>query len=212
MILERVCKTCGSHFDGGPRAFYCVNCRAERQKETNANYRARKRAGNTRPLGSKDTCEKCRNEYTVESGAQRFCPECQPIHAAEYDRETSLPAYHEKKEVTNPSRNERRRIGDQLCVICNTQFNPGGTARLTCSEKCARDYKNKRWRERYYKPKNNPQNTPNLISQVELAKLLGVSRAAITGRKNRGTIPPFDEGKRWKYETICHLIKGEDHV
>ena len=55
---------------GGPRAFYCPNCRRIRQRE--ANERARKRGGATRPIGSIDKCKLCGAEYVVNSGRQKL--------------------------------------------------------------------------------------------------------------------------------------------
>lgn len=109
MLLQRTCQQCNSQFSGGPRAYYCPSCRAERQRKQSAAYQRRKRAGNIRPLGSIDKCTRCGKQYTVEGGQQRFCPECQPVHTQEYDRETSLEYYHEHKARINPVRNERRR-------------------------------------------------------------------------------------------------------
>lgn len=206
MLLERVCQECGSSFKGGPRAYYCNSCREVRKKAAKADYIIRKRAGEVRTLGSKDSCQRCGKEYIVEGGLQRYCPECQPIHSAEYDRTTSLSFYHEKKEELNPVRNSRRQIGEIICPVCQTTFNPGGTAKVTCSDTCERDYINKKWRERFYKPELREK----LVSQVELARILGVSKAAILGRRNRGTLPPFDSGKRWRYETIKYLLPQKE--
>jgi predicted nucleic acid-binding Zn ribbon protein len=125
---------------------------------TKAAYRARKRSGQVRHLGSFDQCERCGKDYTVESGSQRFCPECQPIHAAEYDRQTAILFYHDHKDRLNPVRNERRRVDPtRICLVCGTEFNHGGTVSLTCSTKCRRDYYNQKHREKYwpnYKRKN----------------------------------------------------------
>lgn len=48
---------------------------------------------------------------------------------------------------------------------------------------------------------------PSKYTQADLAKSLGVTRAAIADRIRRGTLPPFDDGKTWRYETIKHLFK-----
>ncbi|MDT2182425.1 hypothetical protein P7H07_19215, partial [Paenibacillus larvae] len=45
----------------------------------------------------------------VNAGLQRFCPDCQPIHAAEHDRRTSLEYYTANKDTINPARNQKRR-------------------------------------------------------------------------------------------------------
>lgn len=110
-MQDRVCRTCQKTFKGGPRAYYCPSCRAERERESMRRYKRNKRAGNIRPLGSKDECERCGGEYTVQGGNQRFCSTCQPIHNVEHDRTTSLAFYHENKERINPPRNERRKRG-----------------------------------------------------------------------------------------------------
>lgn len=47
---------------------------------------------------------------------------------------------------------------------------------------------------------------PDRYTQADLARALGVSRAAIKDRLNRGTLPPFDGESYWHYETIKHLF------
>ena len=47
---------------------------------------------------------------------------------------------------------------------------------------------------------------PSLYTQSDLAKALGITRGAIADRLRRGTLPPFDEGKMWRYETIKPLL------
>ncbi|QHZ52293.1 hypothetical protein [Paenibacillus larvae] len=108
-LQDRTCRQCQASFQGGPRAYYCPICRAERTKKTYAEYKRRKRQGKARALGSTDTCERCGKSYVVNAGLQRFCPVCQPIHAAEHDRRTSLEFYREHKDTINPVRNQKRR-------------------------------------------------------------------------------------------------------
>lgn len=48
---------------------------------------------------------------------------------------------------------------------------------------------------------------PDHYTQADLAKALGVTRGAIADRIRRGTLPPFDDGKTWRHETIKHLFK-----
>ncbi|QQE75237.1 helix-turn-helix domain-containing protein [Brevibacillus composti] len=48
---------------------------------------------------------------------------------------------------------------------------------------------------------------PEYYSQADLAKALGVTRGAIADRIRRGTLPPFDVDKTWRYETIKHLFE-----
>ncbi|GAA0395832.1 DUF3653 domain-containing protein [Paenibacillus motobuensis] len=56
---------------------------------------------------------------------------------------------------------------------------------------------------REYKPEDVE---PREYTQADLAKALGVTRGAIADRLRRGTLPPFDHDKKWKYETIRHLL------
>lgn len=54
------------------------------------------------------------------------------------------------------------------------------------------------------------ENINRMYTPIELANLLGLTRAAIYQRRKAGTIPPFDEEKKWKLETIKHLLTEEN--
>lgn len=152
-IYDRICRTCGASFEGGPRAWYCPSCRKEREKERAKKYRSQ---GVQRPIGSKDICDNCGAEYTVESGNQRYCPKCQPIMHKELDARQSLDYYNKNKDAINPARNERRRTPMRRCVICGKDFPRVGQA-VTCSEECRKEYINGNWRALYgprYRKKN----------------------------------------------------------
>lgn len=55
-ILPRICKECGKSFPGGPRAWYCPDCRRERKKH-DKEFKERKRSGKVIPNGSVIKCE-----------------------------------------------------------------------------------------------------------------------------------------------------------
>jgi len=74
MLQDRICKECGRSFQGGPRAYYCPACRAERTKRTNAEYRRRKRVGDVRLIGSTDICERCEKTMSSKVGCRGFVP------------------------------------------------------------------------------------------------------------------------------------------
>lgn len=131
-IRPRTCRTCGTTFDGGPRAWYCPSCRAERQKE--ASRRARKE-GTKRPLGSIDHCVICGKEYIVNSARQRYCPDCAPEAYAAADREASK-AWNAANDYY-AKRAQSPRSGIRLCVICGKPLPPGSNA-VTCSPECQR--------------------------------------------------------------------------
>ena len=94
---------------GGPRAWYCLNCRWERQKIADIKCAERRRLGKTRKIGSADLCVICGNPYTVKGGRQKYCEKCAPKAIAEIDKEQGLNYYRENKEKINPLRNEKRR-------------------------------------------------------------------------------------------------------
>lgn len=149
MIKQCICKTCGRSFLGGPRAWYCQDCRTERKKEANKKHKTKKKLGATRLLGSVDKCIYCKKEYIVEGGNQVMCPDCKPDQYAEHDRQTSIDFYRENKDSINPERNTRRRIKrsqsrTKNCAWCGKEFESINGAK-TCSAECKRLRINKRW-------------------------------------------------------------------
>lgn len=134
-IYERICRECGVTFQGGPRAWYCPECRKRRERE-----RARKRSKDpARKLGSTDLCENCGAEYIVQSGLQKYCKKCKPIMHKALDRRQSLDYYNTHKDDINPRRNAARRVPWRRCVVCGGLFQPRGT-RKTCGGECRKIY------------------------------------------------------------------------
>lgn len=133
-IYDRICRACGRDFQGGPRSWYCPNCRKERKKERDAKCR---KEPPKRKLGSTDICKNCGEEYIVVSGLQMYCKECQPIMHAELDRRQSLAYYHTNKEESNPKRNAARRVPMRKCAVCGQLFEPSSQQK-TCSVECRR--------------------------------------------------------------------------
>ncbi|WP_459967656.1 hypothetical protein [Paenibacillus sp. JCM 10914] len=117
-----------------------------RARNLGAKRRERERKGDVRKLGSIDNCERCKEPYTVIAGLQRFCPDCKPIHTAEYDRNTSIVFYHDNKDRINPPRKIKRRKRPNTCAWCGKEFEPvnGST---TCSDDCKRLDRNRYMRE-----------------------------------------------------------------
>lgn len=72
-MYNRTCKECGRIFIGGPRAWYCPDCREIRRIERERKYRI---YGNNRKLGDIDYCQNCGKEYIICSGLQKYCPAC----------------------------------------------------------------------------------------------------------------------------------------
>lgn len=211
MLQDRTCRQCDVTFRGGPRAYYCPDCRAERSRKAGAEHKRRKRRGLVRELGSVDTCERCGKPYTVQGGLQRFCPECQPIHAAEYDRETSLTFYHENKERINPPRKMKRRKRGNTCIICEAIFEPinGST---TCSAECKRKLANKKTREWYAQQKEKNAPPEEVYSMARIAREVGLNKSTIQRAYHRGDLPTPDgyspSGRPfWYHSTIAPTIE-----
>lgn len=113
-MTSKVCQTCGIVFTGGPRAWYCPECRHARRIEKMRGYNAAIAAGTTRKLGSTSICESCGKPYTVMSGNQKWCSDCRPEMLKKLSREMhrkaakppateppeSKPAHKPKKDLT----------------------------------------------------------------------------------------------------------------
>ena len=105
VVKDRVCRQCGAIFQGGPRAWYCPDCRSGRQREQGRRYKAK---GPDRPLGSTDTCMVCGKTYTVNSARQKYCPDCayEAVRAA--DRPASRAWNQAHKDTYYPAKNAKR--------------------------------------------------------------------------------------------------------
>lgn len=136
-LRQRICRTCGKTFWGGPRAWYCPICREERQRLQAAAYKLRKRDGDVRPIGSMDQCVKCGDTYTVSGPNQMYCPACAPEAVRQADRAQGLAYYRANRETRNPERNARRRKPDRVCAICGAEYTAYGRSKF-CSAECRR--------------------------------------------------------------------------
>ncbi len=136
---NRICKQCGRIFSGGPRAWYCPDCRHERKKESE---RRHKKRGAMRPIGSTDRCINCGNPYTVMGGLQKYCPDCAPKCVAEIDRQQGLALYHKNKDKINEQRYRKRQKPKKeiSCVVCGKIFF-GHANQKFCTEECRAKHK-----------------------------------------------------------------------
>ena len=135
VLRDRVCVTCGRVFPGYPKAKYCPECRIEARRKADRECRQRKAAGTVRPIGSVDRCANCGKEYVVNSGLQRYCPECaevvvpQNISAHKAERRQNDPSIEQK-------RSARRKQKISACVVCGQPFPPEASRKNTCSDAC----------------------------------------------------------------------------
>ena len=127
VVRARTCRQCGKAFPGGPRAWYCPSCRADRKR---AQSKARNRGAPQRKLGSTDQCARCGKDYIVTASLQRYCKECAPVHL----REVVLPGKRIYAAQRSASR-DRKTIS--ACVICGKAFDTSIHQYTTCSPECA---------------------------------------------------------------------------
>lgn len=133
-LAERTCRECGEAFRGGPRAWYCPECRTERKRRHGREAAARKRAGKVRPIGSTDTCAVCGEPYVVEGGLQKYCKQCAPEAVKLIDNAQSRDWNANNRERIN----ELRRIGKYTltCKICGSSFHGTSERCVYCSDDC----------------------------------------------------------------------------
>lgn len=203
VLRERVCRTCGSTFLGGPRAWYCPNCRAERARVANREAKARARAGKTRRLGSTDICQICGKEYTVEGGLQRYCPECAPAAIQTIARTQSREWMTDHREEAVARKKEIAK-NRRVCTVCGQGFYSRYPS-VTCSAECATVLKAYRQAVADHKRRGTPVPTMEAVVQRLAMKsgVPGVSRSRngkrwVTKYKNKyiGTFDTILEAKR----------------
>lgn len=107
VVKTRICRQCGASFEGGPRAWYCPDCRAIRRKESAARRRAKGLKAD-RPLGSIDYCTRCGGQYVVKNARQKYCPECAHDALREIDRQASREWNQSHKDTYYPAKNAKR--------------------------------------------------------------------------------------------------------
>lgn len=127
-IRDRICRQCGVTFPGGPRAFYCPECRADRQKEQNRRSKMLKRAGKADIIGETiRKCEVCGEEFVIASARQKYCKKCATTAIREVDRQQgrgwlqrSIAKHGDDYRVNrNVSRHVQRK---ENCIICGKTF------------------------------------------------------------------------------------------
>lgn len=133
VVQDRQCRQCGAVFPGGPRAWYCPNCRKDRQREQ---QRKHDRNGSARLLGSTDLCIRCGSAYTVASGRQKYCPACAAVavsetvraHKRQYAAERSAQIAEYKAEMSS---------NRHVCIVCGSVYD-SDVPNVTCSQACAK--------------------------------------------------------------------------
>ncbi len=196
-VLPRQCRECRRTFLGGPRAWYCPVCRKERQMAQKKKHKARKRRGETRPLGSQDVCIVCGNPYEVTGPNQRYCPKCSPDAVAEVDRRQGLDYYKAKRNEINPVRNVKRRHMVRHCALCCREFTDYGNAKY-CSDSCRAEGRHMAQLRADAKRRGKPEpvilqpprnidwsNVDWWLTDTEIAHALGCTRQRVWAARKR---------------------------
>lgn len=127
VVRPRICQDCGTEFLGGPRAKRCPDC-------AHISRSGQKRHPAMRPIGSIDNCVICGEQYTVNSGRQKYCSEsCQREGVLKWQREHKK-TYH----ITsgqNVKKQERREKVQKICAYCLCTF-ASDTSTNLCSAHC----------------------------------------------------------------------------
>lgn len=137
LYRDKVCPDCGQPYRGHIKTKRCRACQEAANRAADRAHHQAKAHGKARALGSTDHCQRCGQPYTVESGAQKYCPDCAQAANREYHarrmREISA-----KPEI-RAARAERRRRepAEQVCVVCGRSFAARAYA-LTCGPECRR--------------------------------------------------------------------------
>lgn len=135
VLRAKTCRDCGKSYETyATRSFYCPDCAAARKQKAVAEYKQRKKVGNTRPIGSMDKCEACGSEYIVDGGLQRYCPACAKQRTNEY----CLDRFYNGGAEQRKARTEARAISEANCIVCGKPFPLDGKRDKCCSEECLR--------------------------------------------------------------------------
>lgn len=119
-MLPRTCRQCGLSFLGGPRAWYCPKCRADRARDANKKFKDRKRAGDVIPLGSILVCPDCGKEFVKTGGNSTRFPACAEKHLKEVDHAQSLAWNKLHPEKQKESKRKHSAKNSSLSETCES--------------------------------------------------------------------------------------------
>ena len=155
--MERRCWICGRPYDGLPQSRYCGVCKEGIDRARNKAdypkyqeyYRAKYKLNSGddvnvpgRKVGDTDYCVLCGKTYTVNSGAQKYCPECRAKTEAELRRKTAAEYVARGRVPVDPpkirERKQYRPINIKICAVCGKPFaDPPSSKRVCCSKDCS---------------------------------------------------------------------------
>lgn len=135
LYREKVCPDCGVKFVAHIKSYRCKACQDKADRAAEVRAKKRKAEGKSRLLGDTDNCQRCGNPYTVESGAQKFCPACKGAANREHHAKR-MREIMSRKEVKD-ARAQRRKanLSERTCCVCGKTFRTEHFA-LTCGQDC----------------------------------------------------------------------------
>lgn len=147
-----ICPDCGRETSVYTTSIRCQTCQAEANARAQAEFKRRKAAGKTRPIGSIDLCLRCGKPYTVESGKQKYCKDCAAEAEKEASRKRGIKYYrdHYADDEAKAQRRSKRRLPQYSsikCRECGRAFIPETRHAAYCSAKCAYEGHKRQCRE-----------------------------------------------------------------
>ena len=136
LVREHVCADCGRGYLGHIKSKRCPACQQEANRQHDAAYKRRSRAGLARRIGSEAVCEACGRAYVVEGSRQRWCKDCAPEAAVESRR--ALAAAWNRRTYSDEDRRGalrnglRRKPEMRSCAQCGRTFEAMGGVRYCC--------------------------------------------------------------------------------
>lgn len=139
VVKERICRQCGISFMGGPRAWYCPECREKRKEEAQHRYKSNKRAGKTIVIGETvRKCAVCGEQFIMMSAQQKYCKQCADDAIKAVDNAQGRKYMSAERAI--PERNEilkeRKRLGPKKCIVCGKTYTDITGGKQVCSKRC----------------------------------------------------------------------------
>lgn len=128
------------------RPIKCIRCEACQLAINQERHKEHQRAKPARPLGSTDICTVCGKPYIVESGLQKYCPDCREA-ATRASIARKKNAYMAKKRKDPEAAAQMREakqaaLSPSLCATCGKPFISKFGA-IYCCEACRKEGRRK---------------------------------------------------------------------
>ena len=137
LYREKQCPDCGITFVGHIKSRRCPSCQHAANKIHDAEHKRRAAKGQTRKLGSTDSCILCGKPYTVMAGQQKYCEACAPVANRKWHADKAREYYSIPENAYRKKQSRKRAPQQYTCQVCGGTFVSGSFC-LTCSTECRR--------------------------------------------------------------------------